>query len=439
MMHLQEIDPASVPQLAFGAWRALMLRGGLALVMIACSLFALSCRKLFEAPSRSFDRLILGFMVVSRLALFILTFFILHIAPRGDIVTYYWGQANAALAGQLPYRDFQSSYAPLHSLLDAGLLRIAHTPRMFILASMVAEWLLVFFWLRIGRSLFTEARFRRTAILYATSAFSVQFVTIDGQNTVIAGMFVALAVLLLLRYRALWSGLALGFGIAAIKFLPLVFSPLFFLQAQGRERWKWVAGFVVGCVPIYALYVHLGCPILRPLTDEGALRTSSNLPFLLESLFGFTIPSHLIDGTLVLSFLVVFALVFFRTRESTQEVRVRALSFALAAITIALVLFAKKSWSTYFLLALFPLCATIPAGRLRTWLFAGFTFVGIMEQSVWAWWLDSCGSYRVHQYLVHGQLQASFLIIEVLLLAGLGWVLYQAVRQIGTSTADDRE
>src|ERR1700752_2767551 len=73
---------------------------------------------------QQFDRIFFVVYAASRFLLFFAAFFVLHQKPWTDIVGFYVPQAHAVMHGLLPYRDFNSSYAPLNPYFDALLLRL---------------------------------------------------------------------------------------------------------------------------------------------------------------------------------------------------------------------------------------------------------------------------------------------------------------------------
>ncbi len=94
-------------------------------------------------------------------------------------------------------------------------------------------------------------------------------------------------------------------------------------------------------------------------------------------------------------------------------------------------LFAKKSWPNYLILGLFPICLTIDARRrLELAGFALFSFVAVMEHSYYAT-LVNIPVRELHQRLFSGQPTCVvFVALEVLLIAGYGWLLSLALHRM---------
>jgi hypothetical protein len=392
----------------------------------AASVAALSIQKLRTLPRPLFDRILLSTFILSRLALFSAIFLVLHMEIRGDI-HIYMEEASKVASGMLPYRDFASAYAPLFAYMNLLLVRISSSGLPIILLAIVCECIVYWLWLRYGRELFSDERVRNAALFYLTSAVSVQFVNIDGQNNALAALTITGALFLLHRNRALLSGFCLGVGISLVKFLPLAYVPLFFLAAA--RRWRWMAGLALCCVPVYGAFLLKHAPILVPLTSEGSLRSSGNLPYLAEAVLGAALPSRLWDALV----LVVFAVVFFQAartmRDGGPEVRLRVLSFGTAALMLALLIFSKKSWPPYLILCLFPICLSVPVRWASIAAFAVFNVVACTESSAWWLWMKAGSSLALHTAVLAGSRPALvFLALEALQLAGYFWLFFLALR-----------
>ena len=394
------------------------------------SIAAVSSKRLRKLPRDQFERIMNLSFIVSRFALYGLVFFVLRLSPRGDIPAFYFTEAAQTMHGLMPYRDFVSSYAPLHPYMDAMVLRMWFSPLSIILLAIFAECFVLPLWFRAGRGFLSDSEIRTGAILYVTSAFSLQFVTIDGQDNVIFAALLAAATLLLYRNRALLSGTAVGAGVVALKFLPLIYVPAFFVST--RRRWRWIAGMAAIAGVVYGGFAMLRLPLLEPLATESAMRSASNLPFLVEAMTGRVFPSALWDGTLLVVMGFLFWLVASVSRYASAEVRLRALTYCTVALTVALVLLAKKSWPAYLMLVLFPMYTLVrPERRIQLTVFGPLSVVAVNEHSYWASYLDQDSSPAIHQRLMTLEIRCLvFVVLEVLLMIFLGWLLAASTREI---------
>ena len=413
--------------------QALIARSTLSVVAGVIGIAAISSTRLRTLPRRSFDRLLLIAFIVSRLATYLGVFFLLRLQPRGDIPAFYWDDASSVLHGLLPYGDFLTSYAPLHPYLDAIAITLWHTPLSIILLAISVEFLLLPIWLRAARSFFSEHELRSAALLYLTSTISLQFVAIDGQDNVIIATLFALAVLLLHKNRVLTSGTAVGLSVVFIKFRPLLYAPLFFSSVT--RRWRWAAGLALPVGLVYGAFAAKHLAILSPLTQEGSLRSANNLPYVFEAVVGIALPSRIWDLLTLAVLGTILALVAKAMQYANLTLRLRILTFGMAAFTLGLLLFSKKSWPPYLMLALFPICLLIPpASRLKTIAFALFGVIAVVSPSYWATVLAQFSAQEFHHgLLTHQPICLFFLAQQMLLILGYLWLLTEALRQITAS------
>lgn len=404
--------------------------GGMA---AACSL-ALGLTKRFNGLSQQrFDVFATGTLLVSRLSLYLLVFVGLRIPPRGDIPVFYRPEALAVLAGKLPYRDFLSSYAPLHPFLDGAVLGIWNSPLALVLFAIFVEAIAFPRFLQLARYAFEEDKVRLAGLLYLASPMSLQFVAIDGQDNVLIALLLVTAMLSLHRDRTLLSGISLGLAVVMVKFLPLLFAPMLLLASPRRGRW--LAGFggilALGYLPFAALRL----PLLYPLQAEGQAKTASDLPFLLEALFGWSLPNRVSDTVLLLVLLGTLLMVGLSMRGAAAQQRLSVGIAGSVAMTLALLLLSKKSWPPYLMLILFPLCLMVASSRfsrLRLVAFAGFSWVAILAHSVWATRFLQIEGPDLHRYLAAGEGRSfGFLALQMVLLAGYAWWLAVALKRIG--------
>src|SRR5690242_2956134 len=79
-------------------------------------------RGLSELPERRFIAIILALQLIPALGLFTALYLVGHQQLTSDVPAYYVPAAQAVLAGQVPFRDFTLSYAPLFPYVGAMLL-----------------------------------------------------------------------------------------------------------------------------------------------------------------------------------------------------------------------------------------------------------------------------------------------------------------------------
>ncbi len=399
----------------------------------------------WEWPQRvargGFDRAFYSAFVLSRMGLFLLVFALLRVPVRGDVAGYYVPEGLAALRGLLPYRDYISSYAPLHGFLDAAVLRVWNSPLALILFALLAEAVASPLWMGLARRMRPEATVRRAALLYLASAISLQFCVLDGQDNVVIALLLAAGILLTSMQRDLLAGALIGLSVVAVKIIPLGFAPVFF--AATPRRWRWAAGLLAVAGVGYGAFARLlGVRVLMPLVREGDLKSAGDLPYVVEAVTGWTLPGAVSGLLLAVACGAILLRVLLTVRRlGTTAARLEGMLFGVTGTTLALELFSKKSWPPYLMLVLFPLLLLV-ASDVRRWVvvaMGGFGVVALVEHSYWATVLHQFAAADFHAGLVRGDGRCFlFLGLELLLLAGYGWLLEMSWREMGTERVGAR-
>lgn len=181
-----------------------------------------------------------------------------------DLTTYFEAQGRAILAGQLPYRDFACSYAPLFPFLMAPAVLLPWpVPAIFLLFV-----LFDFVTLRtIGLMARTAASRARAEWLYAAAPVTWYFLVRYGQDEALAASMMVLAGVSLRHGRALRAGLWLGLGFCITKFTFGLALPPFFLASRSRGRL--LSGAALPVLLVFGLALAAGLPVWRPLIGES--------------------------------------------------------------------------------------------------------------------------------------------------------------------------
>lgn len=415
--------------------QSLLARFALGLSAGGAGLALTRARSYLTWPVQRFDRVWMTAFVVVRFALYTLVFGILRIAPRGDVPEIYTYEARRVLSGSLPYRDVYTSYAPLHPYLDAALLLLWNSPLILILFAILVEAAAAYLWVRIGRSFLPEDTLRLTAVLALTFPASLQFVAVDGQDNVLIALLLLAGLLLLHARKPFLSGVAVAAAAVFVKFLALLFVPVFFFAAARKLRWS--AGLLVTLVAGYGPFALLHAPLLVPLQYEASLESAGNLPYAIQALAGAPLGPRLLDGSvlLVLFAVLVFLAIRFRSIAARQIPGLMVCSWA--ALTLIVLIFPKKSWPAYLLLTLFPICLVVVQSGMSTAkviCFELFGVVAITEHSFWSTVMHQPPALALYALLrAHTPPAFVLIILQLLLLAGYFALLYQALRQLAGS------
>jgi hypothetical protein len=385
-------------------------------------------RSIVQLPERRFLTLAVSLQVATSAVLFIG----LYIAGRqevtSDVPGYYVPAARAVIAGLLPYRDFELSYAPLFPYIGAALLRIWDSGKTFAVFSLLLNCLALLPWHAAATRCFQRNTARRCTLLYVTSGHLL-IQGLLGTNQCWVAAALGGSVFLLVRGRDRGSGLVQALSLCSTKFLVLLFWPVMWTCTAGRMRWFLAA--VVPAVAVYGFFGIFGGGLLNPLRHEGELISSGNLPFLLEPVLSeFGVRSRLLlDGVALAALVGTTVWLFLRAQRSQIEER-RSLVFAGIVLTgVVFMLFSKKSFTVYAIFFLYPLLLTVTRA-LKDWrvLSSGVLLLNVVlaiEPSVW---FHLAGKPLPLSELLRAPGGAAvwlFIALELLLLAcyaSVGWI-----------------
>lgn len=178
-----------------------------------------------------------------------------------DQLAFFLPQAQAALEGGVPYRDFRSAYAPLFAPLLALTVWILGTtgPLVLFLLADLGAW----------RALVAaEGEASEAAWMWCASPMVWYFTVRYAQDESLTALFVCLAWWTMRRERATLAGFVLGMGLVVTKPLFLLLA-LPFVLAAGARRGAILRGALVPTVLVYGALLMMRAPILQPLTLEG--------------------------------------------------------------------------------------------------------------------------------------------------------------------------
>ncbi len=414
------------------------LRGVIGIAMAAASIAAWRLAPRLQMTAERFLVLFLAAFALSRIALFVLAFGILHLQPHGDI-SLYMEEALPALAGKLVYRDFATMHAPLNPYLFAAMLRLHNSPLTIMFSGVLFDIAAVYVWMKTAPYFLSTITLRRAALLVLFNPTSLLTEAIDGQMNSLIALFLALGVYLLVRHRDFLSGAAVAAPAAIIKFLTLIYAPGY-LFAVPTARRKLIAtlGFVGLLAAVYVPFALAGADLRVPLHQEGDHETAANLIYLVEFATGHSLGLHVPDLLLALSWFSVVGLVFVCMRNpagTPVEARRRILlmlTVSLLAELLCIQVFSKNTWDRYLVMTMFPLCLIAAEFSFREVLgYALWIFAACFEPSYWAGMLFLPSSLQAHQRLLAGDPRIYLLLaLEIIIVAGNLFLLLSCLRAL---------
>ena len=371
---------------------------------------------------RLFDRNYYAFYAASHFLIFFLVFVVLHQKPWTDLPAFYVPQAHSVLRGLVPYRDFESSYAPLNAYLDAVLLRLHDSPLTILLFQIVCDILSLPFWIGFLRRFLGENTVRRAALLYLVQPLVIWQICIDGRNQGLISLFLGISFFAIGRQKIL-SGVSLSFSWIFVKILPVMFVPTMFVST--RKRLPWLMGVMLPSIVVYGAFALIGADVTASLRKEGAIATPQNLPYLFSALTGIRLPSFVLS---LFSFVAILGVLFITIRAQidakTEHAKLWKMMLGAGLVLLTVMLVNKKSDTSYLGMCFFLLCAfvAVEADRGRQGMsafYALLSFLSLPIVSFWYWPLQRQAATELHRLCLAGDRNSLImLVMQILLAAG---------------------
>lgn len=393
------------------------------LVALGCGLLGgwlLARPELDEGSERLFLWRVTALQLALGLGLFIALYGLGDAEVTSDVPAYYLPAARAALAGKLPLRDFDTSYAPLFAYVGAALVALWNSGKAFALFAILVNALALPAWHSAAFACFGRQAARRTSVLYATSGHLLIQLLL-GTNQVWIAALLGASVLLLLERRELGSGLTQALALCVTKFLAALFWPVLWICSARRLRW--LAAAFVASAAAYAAFGLAGADLTYPLRHEGELTSSGNLPYLLEPLMS-ALGIHdrrVVDAAALAALAAALAWLYLRARALAADNR-RWLSLAgTALVGLVFMLMSKKSATGYLVFVMYPVMAVLVLARLRERARVTFALIFnvllVAEPSLW-FHLDGDGkTLSEWSHAAGAPVIAAFVCLDVALLA----------------------
>ena len=150
-----------------------------------------------------------------------------------DAQRHYLPQALRVLAGEIPLRDFPTSYGPLFPyLLGPGLL-LWRSPGAIVFTMLLVESAMLAVYARRNRRAGFSGGWR-VMFLYSASPLSWYWVGVVGTNNIVIGLFTALALGLVESRRDAASGAVAALGLLFSKITMILSWPAIVLFGPQR-------------------------------------------------------------------------------------------------------------------------------------------------------------------------------------------------------------
>lgn len=396
---------------------------------VLCVLFIRSSR-IMGLADRQFYTLMMLLWGVTRLGLYCASFLVLRMAVTSDIIAAYYPEGIHALKGEVVYRDFSSTYAPAFPYLTALILKVWNSPKAIVLATTLIDGASFWIWLTVARAMWTEMTSRTLAILYVFSSFAILDVAIAGQNQTWVALILGVQILLFQRSRPILSNVVAGLPVLLVKFLPLIFLPLFIRKGSKPVRAA-IAALLLPITILPGMWLR-GMDVLEPIRMQGSIVTQGNLPYLLTF---WKLSDGVSTGSQVL-LLAVLALITLYLVSRSASVKADQIVFGMVFLTLFCALLSRKFYTNYLMMVFAPLCAVAVAGSSPVRSAAGFSVFNLiisLEPSLWFRMLNGENSH-LRLWQISATLRQNheiwklwmFLVVEAALLGFYGYYLLKA-------------
>jgi hypothetical protein len=418
---------------------AILFKATLALTSGLLGAWALRSR-LIGLPERRFLLGALALQLVPAVGMFVGLYILGHQEPTSDVPGYYLPAARAALAGQVPFRDFALSYAPGFPYVGATLAWVWNSGKAFALFAIVVNAFALVWWHSAARTFYDGPLARECTVLYATCGH-VLIQSLLGTNQAWIGAGLAASAMLIVRDRSTASGLAQTITACTTKVLAHLFWPLLWICAHQRSRW--LLGAIVPTAAFYGVFAVLGAGtgLLYPLRHEGELISPGNIPYLLDPLLGAagSLEQILLSGLTLMALAVTTGWLWLLARQMPAAARHRLLLAGLALTGLVFMLFSKKSFTGYVIFVLYPIVlmfvASVTDWRTRIGFLTLFNLLLVVEPSLWFYLEGNRWTLRTWFAMGGGGAAVGFVLFDVALVACYVYLAWLSVRGIRTTVA----
>jgi hypothetical protein len=396
--------------------------------------------RLVELPERHFLLGVVALQLIPALCTFIALYVIGHQEPTSDVPGFYMPAARATLAGQVPFRDFSLSYAPLFGYFGAALIFVWNSGKVFALFSILLNTVALVWWHRVASAHFERSLARDSTVLYATSGH-VLLQALLGTNQAWVSAGLAAGAMLMTSDRSASSGLVQSISACTTKVLAHLFWPVLWICAPRRFRWMMAA--VLPTVALYGAFViaGAGAGLLYPLRFEGELISPGNLPYLLNLIFGSagSYERHLYDVLTLAALGATTVWLYIKAQTMSPASRRQLLLAGLALTGLIFMLFSKKSFTGYVIFVMYPVVLMLVLGvaewRTRVAFLLAFNVLLVVEPSLW-FYLKANG-LTLRSWLQTGNVAAAlcFAALDVALLACYWYLAWLSIRAVRTTAA----
>ncbi|MBC8204723.1 MAG: hypothetical protein H8E87_04345 [FCB group bacterium] len=260
-----------------------------------------------------------------------------------DVSTFYYPHTLKLLAGETPYKDFDTRYSILFLPLLAIPVLIWNSMGSIVLTMILMEALMIFFYLRYQRRVEYDIGLR-TAFFYSLSPISLYWMSIGGYNSVIIAAFIMFALILADKRKDVLAGAAAALAFLFSKFLAFLTWPAIVLF-RSEGIFKRTLPMAVSIILTLGLLLF-DIDSLNPIKKEFGQYAGGNIWYLSVILFPALKNNQIFTVLPVILFLASFIIIFFKYIKRYKFV-INRFDVSAAFISLIFLLFMLCSRKTY--------------------------------------------------------------------------------------------
>jgi hypothetical protein len=278
---------------------------------------------------------------------------------NSDAALFYFPGTLKFLSGQVPYRDFNTSYSVLFYPFISSPVFLWRSLGAIVLSMLLIETVMIFTYLYRSYKKDFDNRWI-VAFLYCFSPISFYWVAMTGYNGVIITLFVMLALIFAEDGKAISTSISMALSFLCCKLLAILAWPGIIFYTH--RAWMKMMILPAMLLTFLALLPLISIDILLPIKLEFFQTTSGNLWYLVSIVFPGLKKSWAWQVLPILSFAVAFMplfILYLREHMIDTEDRFDRATAFIATTNLLFMIFSKKSYTFYMPMMLIFIIHTI--------------------------------------------------------------------------------
>lgn len=311
-------------------------------------------------------------IAIGLLSVYIFIFFIYKFPITGDVVNFFIPQGIQALSGQIPNRDFSSSYMPLFPYITGAIYSMYEDEHILGLFFTLCMCVFAFLFPVFLRQMQIFEASQKVLLIngFLNSAIWVLGVGYQ-QDELYTILLLGLLFITFNRKLDFLTGIITGFVLLLTKITTVIFWLPFFLLSNKKS--EFVAGLGFSTIPIMGLFIALGFSPTRMLAQENTAVVPPSLITnfqVIPSIYLFLHSNPLVPYFINMVILGLIGVFVLKKKPSRSPLNLLNLT---TAIWLLFILLSLKSLTSYRILVI-PLIPFILEVYRQRWKWIPFCF-----------------------------------------------------------------